>query len=115
VRSVCALLAALSISLALPVGCSALIPPSAAESTVSPDCRYYDDSFMDWQAVGIAAGSLGGASGASGLLSSALDGSEVQRSDWRPQEPSWGPCPLSQLGSPATTLSGTPRSARGAP
>lgn len=69
-------LALLSVALALPVGCSALIPPSDAVSTVSPDCRYYDDSFMAWQAVGIAAGSLGGASGASGLLSSALDGSE---------------------------------------
>mgnify|MGYP001573672951 FL=1 len=59
----------------LSLGCSTLVRPSDG-TTVSDDCRRFDDSFVAWQAVGIASGSLGGASGASGLLSSALDGSD---------------------------------------
>ena len=74
-RTVAAILAALSVSLALPA-CGRLIPTTTTESDVSSDCRYYDDSFVAWQAVGIASGSLSGAVGAAGTLSVTLGDTE---------------------------------------
>jgi hypothetical protein len=75
VRSATAILAVLSVALALPA-CGRLIPPSTTPSDVTSDCRYYDDSFVAWQAVGIASGSLSGAVGTAGTLSVTLGDTE---------------------------------------
>lgn len=62
VRAVCA-------AMLLVLGCSSLIPPEAA---VRDECRDYDDSYLAWRSVAIAAGGLAGASGTSGVLTSTL-------------------------------------------
>ncbi len=56
------------IPLFLCLGCSSLL----GSRTATDECREYDDSYLTWHAVGIAAGGLAGATGASGVLSATL-------------------------------------------
>jgi len=53
----------------LTCGCVSLVPPNAAPSDA---CRRLDESHIAWYAVGIASGSLAGATGTSGVLTSTL-------------------------------------------
>lgn len=49
-------------------GCFALTPPNDS----SDHCRTYDENYVTWYALGIASGSLAGATGASGVLTATL-------------------------------------------
>jgi hypothetical protein len=49
--------------------CTSLIPSG---TTTNPDCQRYDESYLAWYAVSVAASGGAGATGASGVLTATL-------------------------------------------
>ncbi len=59
------------------LGCGSLLPATPRMGAVEPaDCRGYDDSYLAWHAVSLAASGLAGATATTGALTAALADSE---------------------------------------
>ena len=61
---------------ALNSGCATL--SGARTDTISDDCRYYDDSYLAWKAVGYVGSGLGVASGTGTALVEGLDADDAE-------------------------------------
>lgn len=60
-------------------GCGTL-SDGRAVSASADDCRYYDDSFLAWQAVGAASSGLAAAAGSGGIIAQAVP--DAPNEDW---------------------------------